>query len=122
MLLVNIDLFFSLTTGNIRVFARARPMVSAELKSGKADDVTEYPSPDDIVIHKDALTKARFEFDQVFKPTGSQEEVFENVKPFVTSFLDGFNVCIFAYGQTGSGKVRWLCLLWMLSGWLGVQF
>lgn len=81
-------------------------MVGAELKSGKADDVTEYPSPDDIVVHKDALTKARFEFDQVFKPTGSQEEVFENVKPFVTSFLDGFNVCIFAYGQTGSGKVR----------------
>jgi kinesin family protein C2/C3 len=26
------------------------------------------------------------------------------VKPLVTSFLDGYNVCIFAYGQTGSGK------------------
>lgn len=24
----------------------------------------------------------------------------------VTSFLDGFNVCIFAYGQTGSGKTH----------------
>ena len=24
----------------------------------------------------------------------------------VTSFLDGFNCCIFAYGQTGSGKTH----------------
>ena len=31
--------------------------VSAELKSGKAEDVTEYPTPDDIVVHKDALNK-----------------------------------------------------------------
>lgn len=27
------------------------------------------------------------------------------VRPLITSFLDGYNVCIFAYGQTGSGKV-----------------
>lgn len=50
------------------------------------------------------MNKSRFEFDQVFKPESLQTEVFENVKPFVTSFLDGYNVCIFAYGQTGSGK------------------
>ena len=33
-----------------------------------------------------------------------QDDVYEPVGPFVTSFIDGFNVCIFAYGQTGSGK------------------
>jgi kinesin family member C2/C3 len=32
------------------------------------------------------------------------EKVFEKTAPFVTSVLDGFNVCIFAYGQTGTGK------------------
>jgi len=26
------------------------------------------------------------------------------MRPLVTSFLDGFSVCVFAYGQTGSGK------------------
>lgn len=31
-------------------------------------------------------------------------EVFEDVAPFATSVLDGYNVCIFAYGQTGTGK------------------
>jgi len=51
------------------------------------------------------LTKNKYEFDQAFKPDSTQAQVFEQVRGFVTSFLDGFNICIFAYGQTGSGKV-----------------
>jgi len=92
--------------GNIRVFARCRPMVEAELRSGKCEDVTQFPTPEDIVIDRgDMLSgKARFEFDACFKPDSEQIQVFEHVKPFVTSFLDGYNICIFAYGQTGSGK------------------
>jgi len=31
-------------------------------------------------------------------------EVYEEVKPLIQSFLDGYDVIIFAYGQTGSGK------------------
>jgi hypothetical protein len=38
--------------GNIRVFARCRPMVDAELRSGKCEDVTAFPTPEDIVIDK----------------------------------------------------------------------
>ena len=34
----------------------------------------------------------------------SQEEVFAEVCPLITSAVDGYNLCIFAYGQTGSGK------------------
>nr|XP_027795202.1 kinesin-like protein KIF25 [Marmota flaviventris] len=40
----------------------------------------------------------------VYGPAESQEAVFADVCPLLTSFLDGFNVCIMAYGQTGSGK------------------
>ncbi|XP_076965834.1 kinesin-like protein KIF25 [Callospermophilus lateralis] len=41
---------------------------------------------------------------RVYGPAESQEAVFADVCPLLTSFLDGFNVCIMAYGQTGSGK------------------
>ncbi len=45
-----------------------------------------------------------WEFDQVFQPGTSNETVFAQIAPLLTSVLDGYNVCIFAYGQTGSGK------------------
>ncbi|XP_018413198.1 PREDICTED: kinesin-like protein KIF25 [Nanorana parkeri] len=45
-----------------------------------------------------------FHFERVFKPQASQSTVFEEVRPLITSVLDGYNVCIMAYGQTGSGK------------------
>jgi kinesin family protein C1 len=32
--------------------------------------------------------------------------VFDEIKPFVQTALDGMNTCIFAYGQTGSGKTH----------------
>jgi len=37
-------------------------------------------------------------------PDAAQAKIFEEIKPFVQSALDGDNVCLFAYGQTGSGK------------------
>ncbi|XP_069930675.1 kinesin-like protein KIF25 isoform X2 [Oryctolagus cuniculus] len=40
----------------------------------------------------------------VYGPAESQREVFEDVRPLLTSLLDGYNMCIMAYGQTGSGK------------------
>uniref|UniRef100_A0A3Q3N328 Kinesin motor domain-containing protein n=1 Tax=Mastacembelus armatus TaxID=205130 RepID=A0A3Q3N328_9TELE len=42
---------------------------------------------------------------RVHGPEDSQDTVFEDIKPLLTSLLDGcYNVCIMAYGQTGSGK------------------
>ncbi|KAA6376802.1 MAG: putative Kinesin heavy chain [Streblomastix strix] len=48
--------------------------------------------------------KGKYSFDRVFSDGSAQEEVYLEVQPLVTSFLDGFNVCIAAYGQTGTGK------------------
>ena len=36
--------------------------------------------------------------DGIFTADSSQADIFEEIKPFVQSSLDGDNVCIFAYG------------------------
>uniref|UniRef100_A0ACB8GBG4 Uncharacterized protein n=1 Tax=Sphaerodactylus townsendi TaxID=933632 RepID=A0ACB8GBG4_9SAUR len=42
--------------------------------------------------------------EEVYSAAETQETVFADVSPLLTSLLDGYNVCIMAYGQTGSGK------------------
>jgi hypothetical protein len=47
-----------------------------------------------------------FKFDRVFGQESTQEAVFDEVKHFVQSALDGYNVSLLAYGQTGAGKTH----------------
>lgn len=94
--------------GNIRVFSRVRPLLGGELEKGSTSDhiTFEGMTGKGIEIIKDEAKneKAGFEFDKVFQPSSTQEDVFSEVSQLVRSSLDGYNVCIFAYGQTGSGK------------------
>ena len=94
-----------------------RPLLGAEKEGG--EDIRHIDIIDDkhleLIKTKDATAssiagglnkdmKYDFEFDKVFKPSSSQEEVFHELFQLVQSALDGYNVCVFAYGQTGSGK------------------
>ncbi|CAG8489518.1 9049_t:CDS:2, partial [Acaulospora colombiana] len=47
-----------------------------------------------------------FQFDFVFGPESTQQEIYDNiaVESLIENFLEGFNVTILAYGQTSSGK------------------
>ena len=47
-----------------------------------------------------------FQFDRVFSPEATQDDVFEAVLPVVEESLKGFDVTVFAYGMTGSGKTH----------------
>ncbi|XP_077568443.1 kinesin-like protein KIF25 [Stigmatopora nigra] len=104
--------------GNIRVHCRLRPLLpfddvqSSPFSSGpdSSERVIQVVSDDTVVVN---CTKAgvpqqnkMFEFERVYGPNDSQEVIFEEVKPLLTSLLDGYNVCIMAYGQTGSGKTH----------------
>ena len=77
--------------GNIRVFARVRH-----------DDRTRccMTFPDDETIIAPGSNKP-YKFDKIFKTDSTQEQIFEDTLPIITSCVDGYNVCIMAYGQTG---------------------
>ncbi|XP_077342714.1 kinesin-like protein KIF25 isoform X1 [Lithobates pipiens] len=99
--------------GNIRVHCRIRPCLPINrqklLNQQESSTVVTFALDDETVLLKckrpgqPAVDKI-FHFERVFKPHESQSAVFEEVRPLITSVLDGYNVCIMAYGQTGSGK------------------
>jgi kinesin family member C2/C3 len=91
--------------GNIRVFCRVRHDDRVKCVLGFPDE-NGMGTPTEIVCPnpRDPSEKKKFEFDRVFSPKSTQQEVFDDTEPIMTSCVDGYNVCILAYGQTGSGK------------------
>uniref|UniRef100_A0A7S0Y9G8 Kinesin motor domain-containing protein n=1 Tax=Polytomella parva TaxID=51329 RepID=A0A7S0Y9G8_9CHLO len=90
--------------GKIRVFCRIRPLLTFEQDRGQQFGLM---TPDEYTIAhlwKDEKKPREYNFDSVFTPDVTQDQVFEDTKHLVQSAVDGYNVCIFAYGQTGSGK------------------
>ncbi|XP_035826155.1 kinesin-like protein KIN-14D [Aplysia californica] len=83
--------------GNIRVFCRPR-------RDDKADNCLKFPSDQDVMAVNADGSKKTFSYDKVFTPDTTQEQIFTDTQPIITSCVDGYNVCLLAYGQTGSGK------------------
>mmetsp|Transcript_9688 Transcript_9688/g.16176 ORF Transcript_9688/g.16176 Transcript_9688/m.16176 type:complete len:737 (-) Transcript_9688:169-2379(-) len=79
------------------------------MKDGTTRSLIELVIPSDAdpgLVHNNALTgMLRYEFDKIFDPTTTQQQVFDSVaREKIQGVLDGFSCTIFAYGQTGSGK------------------
>ncbi|BFZ08123.1 hypothetical protein BsWGS_11162 [Bradybaena similaris] len=83
--------------GNIRVFCRPR-------RDDRAQSCLKFPSDQDILVTSSEGARKTFTFDKVYTLEVTQEQIFADTQPIVTSCVDGYNVCLLAYGQTGSGK------------------
>uniref|UniRef100_H3DM29 Kinesin-like protein n=1 Tax=Tetraodon nigroviridis TaxID=99883 RepID=H3DM29_TETNG len=93
--------------GNIRVLCRVKPVLKEDQQHDEGQSVVVVTTDPNNESSLGVLNKGKvrvFEMDKVFHPQATQEEVFQEIEPLVTSCIDGYHVCIFAYGQTGSGK------------------
>ncbi|XP_042420346.1 kinesin-like protein KIN-14B isoform X1 [Zingiber officinale] len=89
--------------GNIRVFCRVRPLLPEESCRISPPSLLT-PDSTRLLLRVGDRRSKQYNFDKVFHPQSTQEEVFSEIEPVIKSALDGYNVCIFAYGQTGTGK------------------
>jgi hypothetical protein len=96
------------TSSNISVAVRIRPLSTKELNEQSQECVRATSSSEILASgkHGDRV----FEFDSVFGPQATQEEVYAGtVGNLIKDILyKGFNGTILAYGQTGSGESRFI--------------
>lgn len=100
--------------GNIRVYIRVRPFLSSDKGvdlEGRLDPAVQVKQDGSTAEIKrleegEVVESHKWEFDKSFPCPTTQDDIFAEVKEFVQSALDGYNVCLFSYGQTGSGKTH----------------
>ena len=96
--------------GNIRVFCRTRPVLGVDGEGANAEIVVDSDPKEGKVSIETRVSlrdiSSEFDFDASFPPDTTQDQVYDKVRPFVISAVDGYDVCLFAYGQTGSGKTH----------------
>jgi kinesin family protein 11 len=88
----------------IKVVGRIRPLSKKEFSESE-DIVLKQVESDKIIIETKSLCtiSKTYRLDKVFNEKSSQEDVFNQVIPLLTDFIDGFNCSLFMYGQTGTG-------------------
>jgi hypothetical protein len=103
-------------SSNVRVVARLRPLSTKEkneINNVESIRANIHSSSIAILDNNDTTTLStnnnnsrQFDFDAVFEPNSSQEEVYKkSCGDMITkSIFRGYNATILAYGQTGSGK------------------
>ena len=87
---------------SIQVSIRIRPFLQTEKKEKSPIEITE-ANGNKITIVKGNKT-VETKFDKIFYQNSTQNDIFEFIKPIITSSLNGINSSILVYGQTGSGK------------------
>ncbi|CAG8459131.1 17870_t:CDS:2 [Dentiscutata erythropus] len=100
----------SSTSTSVQVALRIKPLTQDDLINLPARFQRQVISvspfnPNQVVV--DTEKRQLFQFDHVFAPEATQQEVYERaIGNMITKFLEGYNVTILAYGQTSSGKTH----------------
>ncbi|EXJ94733.1 kinesin family member 22 [Capronia coronata CBS 617.96] len=96
---------------SVRVVARIRPLLQAELE--KDQIVTSHIGPDGtptmikIPNPKNLAEEFSFQFNSVYEQSATQQEIYDaEVAPTVKHLFLGYDVTLFAYGSTGTGKTH----------------
>ena len=91
---------------NVRVVVRMRPLSSKEKREQASESIVAKVQSSSIAVTDNLQDGRMFEFDAVFPPNSSQEQVYRKTcgDMISKSIFKGFNATILAYGQTGSGK------------------
>lgn len=92
--------------GNIRVYARVRPLLPFETERGDRSIVTTDGRETVRIPDAHGHGLKSFRFSGCFPDTATQEDVFTESNELIQSVFDGYNVCIFAYGQSGSACIH----------------
>jgi len=91
--------------GAIRVLCRCRPLSPDEMARGEESRVT-MPAHNALVVDDEGGARTDYTFDAVFGVHATQQALYEEISPAVSSVLAGQYVCVMAYGQTGAGKTH----------------
>ncbi|EFC37109.1 kinesin-14 [Naegleria gruberi] len=97
--------------GNLRVCCRIRPMWVLESEKNMAHNsyrvkscISQEKTTDSVVAISRMGRNRSFELDQVYGMESTQDGIFSDIRPLVSSAFDGFNTCLMVFGETGSGK------------------
>ncbi|ADM12691.1 kinesin-like DNA-binding protein [Encephalitozoon intestinalis ATCC 50506] len=59
-----------------------------------------------VLVSKECGETVKYEFDGVFGPSSTQDQVFERFRCIVPKLIKGHNQTLFCYGSTGAGKTH----------------
>ncbi|KAG6606565.1 P-loop containing nucleoside triphosphate hydrolase [Phytophthora cinnamomi] len=77
--------------GNVRVLVRARPAQQQDVALSFRSDGAR------LTLNGDGQGRS-FEFDRVFRPSSTQDDVYNEVSGLVQSAIDGYHGSVFVYG------------------------
>ncbi|KAK7505913.1 hypothetical protein BaRGS_00002635, partial [Batillaria attramentaria] len=91
---------------NFHVVLRVRPLSTQE-KQRRDHFAASFPGDGKCAVENNGSQRG-FQFNVVFEPDATQEDVFENcgIKRLVDNAVSGYTCTAFAFGQTGSGKTH----------------